>query len=40
MQAVEACAAGKDVYVEKPIANSIYECRAMVNAQERYNRVV
>jgi predicted dehydrogenase len=40
MQAVEACAAGKDVYVEKPIANSIYECRAMVQAQEKYQRVV
>ncbi len=37
---VEACQAGKDVYVEKPIGNSIAECRAMVAAQERYNRVV
>jgi predicted dehydrogenase len=36
----EACEAGKDVYVEKPIGNSIAECRAMVAAQERYNRVV
>ena len=37
---VEACQAGKDVYVEKPIGNSIAECRSMVAAQERYNRVV
>jgi len=37
---VEACQSGKDVYVEKPIGNSIAECRAMVAAQERYNRVV
>ncbi|MCE6991035.1 Gfo/Idh/MocA family protein [Dyadobacter sp. CY323] len=37
---VEACQAGKDVYVEKPIGNSIAECRAMVAAQEKYNRVV
>ncbi len=36
----EACEAGKDVYVEKPIGNSVAECRAMVAAQERYKRVV
>lgn len=36
----EACAAGKDVYVEKPIGNSIAECKAMVAAQKKYNRVV
>ncbi|OJV14810.1 MAG: oxidoreductase [Dyadobacter sp. 50-39] len=36
----EACEAGKDVYVEKPIGNSIAECLAMVAAQEKYNRVV
>ena len=36
----EACAAGKDVYVEKPVGNSIVECRAMVAAQKKYNRVV
>lgn len=40
LQAVEAMQAGKDVYVEKPIANSIAEIRAMVAAQEKYNRVV
>jgi predicted dehydrogenase len=37
---VEACQAGKHVYVEKPIGNSIAECRAMVAAQEKYQRVV
>src|SRR5579862_7789776 len=36
----EACAAGKDVYVEKPVGNSIVECRAMVAAKIKYNRVV
>jgi predicted dehydrogenase len=36
----QACQAGKDVYVEKPVGNSIEECRAMVNAQRKYNRVV
>jgi len=37
---VDAVDAGKDVYVEKPIANTIAECRAMVAAQERTGRVV
>jgi predicted dehydrogenase len=40
LQMTDACAAGKDVYVEKPIGNSIAECRAMVAAQERHQRVV
>ncbi len=37
---VHACQAGKDVYVEKPVGNSIGECRVMVAAQQRYNKVV
>ncbi len=37
---VMACEAGKDVYVEKPLANSIGETRLMVVAAERYGRVV
>src|SRR5438270_5288434 len=37
---MDACAAGKDVYVEKPVGNSIGECRSMVAAQQRYNKVV
>ncbi|MBY0436349.1 MAG: Gfo/Idh/MocA family oxidoreductase [Cyclobacteriaceae bacterium] len=40
LQMVEACQAGKDVYVEKPIGNSIQECNAMVAAQQKYNRAV
>jgi len=40
LQTVDACAAGKDVYVEKPAANSIAECDAMVTAAKRYSRVV
>lgn len=39
-QMVDACRAGKDVYVEKPIANSIAECDIMVAAANKYNRVV
>ncbi len=38
--AVEACKAGKDVYVEKPISVSIYEAGKMVEAARKYNRVV
>jgi predicted dehydrogenase len=37
---IHACQAGKDVYVEKPVGNSIGECRAMIAAQQRYNKVV
>ncbi len=37
---IDACQAGKDVYVEKPVGNSMVECRAMVKAQQRYHRMV
>lgn len=37
---VDACNAGKDVYVEKPISNCIREGRLMVEAARRNNRVV
>lgn len=37
---VLACQAGKDVYVEKPLAHNIREGRAMLDAARRYNRVV
>jgi predicted dehydrogenase len=35
-----ACAAGKDVYVEKPMTLFVQEGRWMVNAARKYNRVV
>ncbi len=37
---VHACQAGKDVYVEKPLANSIHEGRVAVEAARKYNRIV
>lgn len=40
LPAVHACEAGKDVYVEKPLANSIAECEVMLQAARKYNRVV
>ncbi len=36
---VAAARAGKDIYCEKPLANSIPEGRAVVNAVRRYQRV-
>lgn len=37
---VDAVKAGKHVYVEKPIANSIAECNIMVAAQEKTGKIV
>ena len=37
---ISACQAGKDVYTEKPLANSIEECNLMIKAQKRYNSVI
>ena len=37
---VWACQAGKDVYVEKPHAHSIVESRKMIEASERYDRII
>lgn len=35
-----ACQAGKDVYVEKPGSHNIYEGRKMVEAAQKYDRIV
>lgn len=40
LQMVGACQEGKDVFCEKPLANSIEECNIMVRAAKKYNRVV
>jgi predicted dehydrogenase len=40
LQLIDAMSAGKDAYVEKPLANSIGECSAMVAAKQRHNRIV
>ncbi len=37
---ISACEAGKDVYCEKPLANTIEEIDRMVAAARHYNRVV
>ena len=38
--AILASQAGKDVYVEKPVAHGIWESRQMVKAARKYNRIV
>lgn len=40
LPAIHAMEAGRDVYVEKPLANRVEECRAIEAAAKRYNRVV
>jgi predicted dehydrogenase len=40
LQTIYALEAGKDVYVEKPMANTIGECNLMVQASEKYKRIV
>ncbi len=40
LASVLACAARKDVYVEKPASYSIWEGRQMVRAARRYSRIV
>src|SRR6266852_458623 len=40
LMCVDACNAGKDVYVEKPLSLTVFEGRRMVQAAERTGRVV
>jgi predicted dehydrogenase len=40
LQTCDAVSAGKHVYVEKPIANTIEECRVMLRAAKRSGRIV
>lgn len=40
LQFVDSCKAGKDIYIEKPLSNSIAECEIMVEAAKKYGRIV
>lgn len=40
LMTVDACMAGKDIYVEKPLANSIAECNIMAVFAKKYNRII
>ena len=39
LQMIQACEAGKDVYVEKPLSLTVNEGRAMVNAARKHKRI-
>lgn len=40
LQAIWACQAGKDVYVEKPVSHNVWEGAQLVEAARKYRRVV
>ncbi len=40
LMGIWACQAGKDVYVEKPVSHTIWEGRKLVEAAQKYKRVV
>jgi len=40
LMAILACQANKDVYVEKPCSHNAFECRQIVAAARKYNRMV
>src|SRR5690606_41856074 len=40
LQMVDAVKAGKHVYLEKPLGNSIRECEIMVAVAQQYNSIV
>lgn len=40
LMGIWACQAGKDVYVEKPVSHNIWEGRKLVEAAQKYKRVV
>jgi predicted dehydrogenase len=40
LQAIWACQAGKDVYVEKPVSHNIHEGSQLVAAARKYRRIV
>ncbi|MDX2131725.1 MAG: Gfo/Idh/MocA family oxidoreductase [Planctomycetota bacterium] len=39
IHAIDACAAGKDVYCEKPLCLTLRECKAMIDAVRTHGRV-
>lgn len=40
MAMIDSLSAGKHVYCEKPLANSIEECNIMLSAAKRYNKII
>lgn len=40
LQAVWACQAGKDVYLEKPVSHNIWEGRKIIETADKYKRII
>jgi predicted dehydrogenase len=40
LMAIQACQAGKDVYVEKPCSHNVFEAKQVVAAARKYDRMV
>jgi predicted dehydrogenase len=40
LQAIWACQAGKDVYLEKPVCHNIWEGRKIIEAAAKYQRII
>jgi predicted dehydrogenase len=40
LQAIWACQAGKDVYLEKPVSHNIWEGRKIIEAADKYKRII
>src|SRR5215471_17425080 len=40
LMTIQACQAGKDVYVEKPCSHNIFEAKQIIAAARKYNRMV
>jgi predicted dehydrogenase len=40
LQAIWACQAGKDAYIEKPCSHNVHEGRILVEAAKKHNRIV
>ncbi|MBH53150.1 MAG: dehydrogenase [Opitutaceae bacterium] len=40
LMAIQGCQASKDVYCEKPVCHNIWEGRRIIEAQQKYNRIV
>ncbi len=40
LMAIQGCQAGKDVYCEKPVCHNIWEGRRIIEAAEKYGRIV
>jgi predicted dehydrogenase len=40
LQAILACQAGKDVYLEKPVCHNIWEGRRIIEAADKYKRII